>query len=168
MKQTLMISAITATLMIMFSGCGDSVESIEEYEKLSKEKLDSMYEECSNKIDKYTTYPKRKEEIKTESDLKDALAFEAKAKEHERKIYDIEEEIYKARGERVSTFEKFVLGLGWYSQITDDELAKFGDSTCAEYVRCGRIAVAREGGFDNYVEIKNRARAERFKNVGKK
>lgn len=44
MKQTLMISAITATLMVMFSGRGDSIESIEEYEKLSKEKLDSMYE----------------------------------------------------------------------------------------------------------------------------
>lgn len=74
--------------------------------------------------------------------------------------------IYQARGEEFSRVWADRLGLGWYSQITDEELAKSGNSTFAEYIRCGRIAVTREGSFDNYE--KNRSFAEKYKNVGKK
>ncbi len=55
------------------------------------------------------------------------------------------------------------VGYGWFGQITDDELKKIGSSRLSELVQCGRIAIAREGGAENYT--KNRSVAEKYKNL---
>lgn len=44
--------SVVAVAIFTLSGCGgDSVKSVEEYSKLSKTELDSMYKECKEKLD---------------------------------------------------------------------------------------------------------------------
>lgn len=152
-------------LMFALSGCGDSIKSVEEYSKLSKAELESMYKECEGRIEE--KYEKRypKEKIITENDLKVALEFEQKVKQHEREIYEITDKIFKSRGEKISSVAKARLGLAYYGQVSDDELNTFGNSTYAEYVQCGRIKIAKEGGIENI--LKSTSAVERYKNIGK-
>ena len=50
MKKIVVFSVVVVATLTL-SGCGDSVKSVEEYSKLSKTELDSMYKECKEKLD---------------------------------------------------------------------------------------------------------------------
>lgn len=140
--------SVVAVAIFTLSGCGgDSVKSVEEYSKLSKTELDSMYKECKEKLDNINLFD--------ENDLKKIEEIE-----------DIDEKISKSRGSGGKKPGKSYFGFVGYGLVTDDELKKFGNSRYAEFVECGRIQIAKMGGM----EVINKPRksiAEKYKNVGK-
>lgn len=146
MKKIVVFSVVVVATLTL-SGCGDSVKSVEEYSKLSKTELDSMYKECKEKLDNINLFD--------ENDLKKIEEIE-----------DIDEKISKSRGSGGKKPGKSYLGFVGYGLVTDDELKKFGNSRYAEFVECGRIQIAKMGGM----EVINKPRksiAEKYKNVGK-
>ncbi|OBV30138.1 hypothetical protein BKN38_05270 [Helicobacter sp. CLO-3] len=145
MNKALVFSAAAAA-MLAISGCGDSPKSIEDYQKLPKAELESMYDKCEKKL--------LNKDFSSRDEMNEAI-------KKEEAINKVTKKINEARGTSVIPF-----GLAWYGTVTDEELSKFGNSEYAEYVECGRIGIALQGGLEEF----NKPRpslSERFKNIGK-
>ena len=143
MKKSLICGAAIVA-MVAISGCSDSVKSVEDYQKLSKAELDSMFEECENKL-------KSKANPLTPDGL-----------ELVKEIEEVSKKIRKAGG----TDTKKYLGYVGYGLVTDEELSQFGNSKYAEFVECGRIKIASIGGIDELNKPK-RSIADKYKDIGK-
>ena len=120
----MLIGSLSLAAIFAFSGCGDSVKSVEEYQKLSKAELDSMFKECDEKMDRELN-PFVPETLKVLEEME-----------------EISEKIKQSRGKNapIVDFKSFE----GYGSVTDEELAKFGNSKYAEFVTCGRIYRAQK------------------------
>ena len=111
---------VVAVLALFISGCSDSikVKSVEEYQKLSKEELETMSKEC-------------RESLK-----------EIRQKMTEERARDFDEIGSKIEGG--NPFGSYLLmgSLTGFGEITDEQLAKYGNSEYAKFVECGRINIA--------------------------
>ena len=131
---------VVAVLALFISGCSDSikVKSVEEYQKLSKEELETMSQECRES-------------------LKEIWQDEKNSKEFQ----EIGHKILESGGKNPLGSYIFTGNLTTFGNVTDEQLAKYGNSEYAKFVECGRINIANGSASGRY---KN---SDRYRNVGK-